>query len=489
MSKRQNNIALPDGIEPPATPRSTPVSIETPTTKPASKTKRSRRKTAGVEPTIPPSGLMTFGHLSEQNTMADIVADVMSQTAPQMKPESKPILERTPAINTKLPDVPDVPSVEVTKPDLSMTGLTESECHPALGLPTDCPCSSPRMLDAIATVTAQIQNDPQAKAQNNLQPVSFDLDGILSGEPKATIKQPSAPVAVPDAFSVAAPASADLDASAKLRAPVRIKSREERLRQETTLQAPPQARSIAPPQTIIETAKKVLGCTDESCVVAHPAMSGAISDVEIEARFKPSGPRNTLRLTSNFNLDETLWQWAAEFPTFFPYPFTPIDFYETRSELVQWSLPDVLIGRIPTQIAADKKIGRKNTTAACIINTGASNTAGKHWVCVFVDCRHNQPHRPWTVEYWNSAGNPPPPNVITWLEEARQSLITFRGNQNVETKWITKVRHQEKDTECGLYVLLYIRLRLRDVSAASFLRKPIGDDEVAALRKMVFRST
>jgi hypothetical protein len=239
-----------------------------------------------------------------------------------------------------------------------------------------------------------------------------------------------------------------------------------------------------------------LECKSESCVLGK--LSGLIVSRGAEAEkllkralarnFKPHGPRETSELTSNFDLDGTLERWAVEFPDFFPFPFAMMDFAAGGAPLARWSLAGILAG--------ERTGGRPMQAVACILNTDVSTGAGKHWVCVFVDARDGRgksADSPVTVEYFNSAGNPPPRAMTRWMESAREKLIgagDIKGRgavAHVETKVVTSVAHQRGDTECGLYALFYIRSRLEGRAPSAFEADRIPDAEMEKFRGHVFR--
>ena len=111
---------------------------------------------------------------------------------------------------------------------------------------------------------------------------------------------------------------------------------------------------------------------------------------------------------------------------------------------------------------------------------------------VFGDCRGEGE---WSVEYFNSAGNPPPPPVTRWLEETASRLMTYRashprkyGDGAVVPVPLTDIRHQDSQTECGNYALYYIRRRLEGAPYSEFRETRIPDVAMLAFRKHIFRS-
>ncbi len=256
---------------------------------------------------------------------------------------------------------------------------------------------------------------------------------------------------------------------------------------------------------VIREAAEKTGCRSESCVLGTleslitkhtPDGKRALREA-LRKNFKAAGPRDTAELTSNFDLDGTLDRWAVEFPFFFPFPFAMMDFWESGDPLAKWSVPQILAGR--------RSGGSPKSCAACIINTDTSSGPGKHWVCVFVGARDTKTEAekarlraagkpagcPITVEYFNSAGNPPPAAAAKWMEETRDDLIRWEAangtNRPVQTRSVTSVLHQRSDTECGLYSLFYIRARLEGRPISTFEGARIPDAEMTDFRKHVFR--
>lgn len=231
------------------------------------------------------------------------------------------------------------------------------------------------------------------------------------------------------------------------------------------------------PKHILLKAQKKLGCTSESCVLNNEKFKEFVArkgkkrviEIDLSLRFKPPGPRNSLKLLNNINIDSVLSQWNTEFPNSYAYPFAMIDFPTHDYEL----------GNVPVV-----SLINKYNCFYCVLNTDVSSGGGKHWVCVFVDCRDSND---WSVEYFNSTGNPPHRNVVRWMEKTRNDLEEYDSKKKVISIPVTDVEHQEFDTECGLYALFYIRSRLDGTPYQSFNETKIDDAKVSIFRKHVFR--
>jgi len=251
--------------------------------------------------------------------------------------------------------------------------------------------------------------------------------------------------------------------------------------------------------SVIEKAKEILGCSTEHCVVTHPSFEefakdrGLNEELELNAleRFKVDGPRDSMRLLSNFDIDKTLALWAGQSTDFFPYPFAMIDFETTHGSLARIDIIDVLRGNVMTPISPVRVVKRPNKCAACVINTDVSTGSGKHWISVFVDCRDLQNKNEWSVEFFNSSGNPPADTIVRWMGQTRIKLQgyaeTHDKKKTVVVDPVTDKRHQESRTECGLYALFYVRARLDGTPRDIFRQKQIRDEDMVEFRKHIFR--
>jgi hypothetical protein len=258
---------------------------------------------------------------------------------------------------------------------------------------------------------------------------------------------------------------------------------------------------------IIVAAAKLLDrdCTSEACVVSHPQVISSVQQSggagalghkdEIIRMFKPAGPREGTALLSNFNLDDVVQRWAREFPHYFNCPFSMMDFEKEANSFGQIYLPLVFRGKVPQQIFSPEHprkpevVRRECTTFGCILNTDVSTGKGKHWVCVFVDMRGGA-EEPWTIEYFNSAGNPPPRPITRWMGKVAQHLRDEFGSieqpQQVDVVVVSDICHQKSMTECGVYTLYYTRSRLEGVPWANFTEWIVQDAPMTEFRTHLF---
>lgn len=234
------------------------------------------------------------------------------------------------------------------------------------------------------------------------------------------------------------------------------------------------------PAKIIEEAKEKLNCDNEACILENRSFletlnNGEIREIdkELKERYIVPGPEDSTALLSNFNIDDTLELWKNRFTTFMHIPFQFINFADYSSPLQELNI--------------GKAYAAGFRTVGCVLNTDFRGGPGKHWICVFIDMRGPT----WTIELFNSSGNPPTIEVVRWMAKMEKEMKEFidKNKLRVDVKQIvvSKIIHQKSKTECGMYVLYFLWNRLKGKSYQLFSYEPIPDARVTKFRKHVFR--
>ncbi len=228
---------------------------------------------------------------------------------------------------------------------------------------------------------------------------------------------------------------------------------------------------------IMSKLKKMFKVLKERDLYDKPEVKKAIglsAVVEKECRFKDTGPANSNAWLSNFNIEKILKAWKGIYKKkgFFYFDYHPRDFAEQSMPLETTELVDLInMGYV--------RIG-------VVLNTDVSSGPGKHWCCIFCDFgTAGTESDPWTLEFFNSSGNPP-------LEEFHKWLVSRCDHISTETGKVCKViivrkkQLQFGDSECGVYSLYYIWSRLEGVNHEKFVDIVIPDDTMMEFRKALF---
>src|SRR5579883_596624 len=164
---------------------------------------------------------------------------------------------------------------------------------------------------------------------------------------------------------------------------------------------------------VVELLKKELNVDSEAKIWEHQQFKESIGESKaqlvLKKYFNPVGPSDSIALLDNFNIDDKLEQWSingmALFQKkFYHIPFQMIDFEKQGTELSRVHLMDL--------------IEKKYDCFGVVLNTDitAPGHGGKHWFCLYGDLKHQGTESdPYTIEYFNSSGNPPMREVDIWM--------------------------------------------------------------------------
>jgi predicted enzyme related to lactoylglutathione lyase len=221
--------------------------------------------------------------------------------------------------------------------------------------------------------------------------------------------------------------------------------------------------------------KSVTGCDSEVCALNKIKKQTNDEDLkdkitkEIRTKFKPEGPMNNTNILSNFNIDQTLDQYALKYKNFYHIQFAMIDFKKYDTMLKKYN---------PIE---EYKNGK--TMAGCVINTDVSSGGGKHWMALFVDLRSSDA----SIEFFNSSGNAPAKEIVDWMIDIEKSINEYFTDSTPKILTNAGVVHQHSQTECGVYSLYYIISRIKVKPQKYFTENIVPDNEMVKFRKIIFR--
>lgn len=230
------------------------------------------------------------------------------------------------------------------------------------------------------------------------------------------------------------------------------------------------------PQTIHTTLSEHLSnvCSNEQCWLrqrfAFPAQK------ELLKNFAPKPPsswqQNPNEWLSSDDLNAVMKQYEEAYPCFVFLGPSPIDF-DTKlhngecvwDELCHFSIEHWLQKR-------KHKIG-------IIFNTDPHNKSGQHWISMFV---HLKKH--W-IFYFDSTGEPAPREIKQLVkriqDEGKRLGHTYRYEDT------EGVKHQQGNTECGIYALYFIVHMLQDkLQGAALKSKRLTDEYIQSFRSIYF---
>jgi hypothetical protein len=226
----------------------------------------------------------------------------------------------------------------------------------------------------------------------------------------------------------------------------------------------------------------------ESKILEHPIIHKIIgpdiANKELVENFKPIGPWDEVPL-NNFEVDSVLDQWKLKWDNYINLHFNMIDFANHNgsmtipiSDLIEKKITKFQQKWEDTPINLCTVSSTNPKYISCVLNSGKYGSGGKHWTAIFINIAGLE----WTLEFFNSSGNPPYPEVEAWWGKNKVQLEKYIEKNNLPNKVkcvkVSDIMHQRASTTCGPYSLYYIWSRLNGVDYLQFKHTEITDDIV-----------
>ena len=229
--------------------------------------------------------------------------------------------------------------------------------------------------------------------------------------------------------------------------------------------------------------KTSTGCIDELCWVKEsPSLSNKSRDI-----FRPlrSNKWRTGRTWLNtLDIQHVMKQYELVHKDFMFLGVFPIDFERE----VQGACVSMCNFKITDLIAAKKR------RFSMVINLDTHDQPGSHWVTLFCNIDPKDPK--YGACYFDSGGVRPEPILGTkdnpieqFLKRIKDEVVELYGDSHKTHFWVrySPERKQYKNTECGMFCLLFNILCLEKPMTYKEIRRLIGnDDDVHELRKILF---
>lgn len=212
-------------------------------------------------------------------------------------------------------------------------------------------------------------------------------------------------------------------------------------------------------------------CSNELCWTKQ----NFIKDKEISKNFKPKKPRswnsNKFEWLSTIDIENVIKQYEDEYPNFKFIGAVPIDFDET------YGLGSCIVNEL-CKIDLRKMILNKVFQIGIVFNLDKHDQDGSHWVSMFIDLKKDG------IYYFDSYGSPEPKEVkklakrlLNQAKELGKSKMVYRVND---------VRHQFRNSECGVYSINFIVEMLRGITFEEYVKDVIKDMEMNEKRDVYF---
>lgn len=230
---------------------------------------------------------------------------------------------------------------------------------------------------------------------------------------------------------------------------------------------------------------KCKGENKEACWVDKLASN---SD-PVSKKLRPVAPKewkkNPYTWLSNFDIEAAMYQYEDEDKYKFKFiGVYPVDFAQKEGWFGKCLYEETC------QINFKKLVKKGYKYAGMVINMDKHDEPGSHWTALFIVMDSNLPS--YGAYYYDSVSNPPPKEVKEYMELLKQQANLQDSTKEFHLEYNT-VRHQYKNSECGIFSMAYIVRWLvllekdQNTTFQKVVKIKINDEMIHDLRKKFFR--
>lgn len=197
-------------------------------------------------------------------------------------------------------------------------------------------------------------------------------------------------------------------------------------------------------------------------------------------KFRPEQP-NSWREDKNkwlntYNLLNVMNQYQEKYKNFHFLGVHPIDFAMKINNTS-------CIAQNMCNIDIKDLIKNKKYKLGAIFNLDKHNQSGSHWVSLFVNL--NEKNKNYGCYYYDSNGKSAPYEVKNFVSKLIKDRLEI-SNKSMEFHE-NNVKHQNENSECGMFSLYFMDQCLKNISFQNFIsKKNLNDDYVFRLRNKYF---
>lgn len=213
-------------------------------------------------------------------------------------------------------------------------------------------------------------------------------------------------------------------------------------------------------------------CNEEYCWIEQKFIDKNNSD--IKNSFRPKRPKkwreNKNEWLTTSDIEKVLKQYQNKYKNFIFIGPVPIDFDK------EFSPGQCVINEL-CNINLKRLINKNKTKLGIVFNLDPHDKPGSHWVSFFADFDKNE------MYYFDSYGIAEPDEVRTLMERLKQQAKAINKDMKIK---VNNVRHQYKNSECGIYSINFIVKLLEGVKYDDYINNVVKDDIMENNRKIYY---
>lgn len=212
-------------------------------------------------------------------------------------------------------------------------------------------------------------------------------------------------------------------------------------------------------------------CTSQKCWSEQAfisQMKATMRDELDKYTFRPDGPEGKFEWLNTLNIDDVMEQTEKQYKDFKFLGTVPIDF----DKFEHFGIKNLNYNDLV-------KSGKVKLGA--VFNLDEHDQPGSHWVAMYADLSKGQ------IYFFDSYGTRPEKRIRTLMRRIAKFCQDVLKLRHIVVDY-NKVRHQYKNSECGVYSLNFIKRLLRGDTFKTVCDSKIPDDQINKCRNVYFKN-
>jgi hypothetical protein len=216
-------------------------------------------------------------------------------------------------------------------------------------------------------------------------------------------------------------------------------------------------------------------CHNEACWLRQKFIDNNMASELLSYSFAPEAPiewkSNPREWLSSIDIEKVMRQYENKYSQFSFIGPSPIDFDKKKlfgqcvwTELCNFNLKEHL--------------DKGKTKIGVVFNTDPHYKAGSHWIALFIDIKKQ------FIYFFDSNGNYVPKRIEKFVKRVQKQAKFLNIDLSFEENY-PRI-HQDRDSECGIYVIYFIVKLIQGKNRKFFKDQKILDTDMLKLRKKYF---
>lgn len=206
-------------------------------------------------------------------------------------------------------------------------------------------------------------------------------------------------------------------------------------------------------------------CDNQLCWLEQSFIKEINDDIIHNNTFRPKGPANSLKWLNTDDINKVVRQYYDIYNNFRFFGAVPIDF----DDLPMLGIRDLNF---------DKLYGKNINELGFVFNLDEHWKSGSHWVALYCNLKKGQ------IYFFDSYGIKPEKRIRKLMSRVAD-YCKHKHKKKPDMRY-NKIRHQFKNSECGVYSTNFILRLLKGETFDEITKNIVKDDDISKCRKKYF---